>query len=627
MNQLSLLVPLVILLIGCGPQSVDEPINPEMEELAEVFDLDAFGSASPETIVVYDKLNFGNGYNSVTGREYFGVLNYEGAEASTEVMGRAVGNTGVVTMDILTSKETLKEALDLTVKVELDIKLFGVSSDNNFKADIYSETEFNDFQQNALLKAEYINEPKVLINPEVKEKWIQLAKEDPDEFMRTCGDMFVSRMYTGGNMYALFSLHSRDSYEKEQNSYFFNSVNSYMGNKLDVEVTSTQLNEQMSSVENISTEIFTAGGGNTPTKSALADFIEYANKFKTQVSADSMPIILFVELSPYESIAGFPKINFDKIRVGQKSFLDRCLEHYDKVARSIENAEFVKESKKYFEPSDIRYADSIFNELPDQITEVRSLIARCESDFNDCNFQELEVFEDFEIYEPQIDFQKLPGKAFPLPVEPSNDFTEVISNTGANGKILTIEGQLESRLTNNDVAVACKDVQFKSGRVIKHRLDHMPILNIYEYWELPYYMVRYVNPKNKVELRTFRWEGTPLKTEKNVGVEVKLVNNSAKLQWQFNGQSWKASERWIDIGIDVEKKLKYTRTPRFGKIRACNDEAPIAIISDLTQDAKLRESPAALAAETDNSQPPGKVFPELETKGGYYTYDYDENNE
>ncbi|NER13579.1 hypothetical protein GWK08_09035 [Leptobacterium flavescens] len=601
MNKVYLL--LILFAISCTPDKNRE------EDIAEAEPGNTL-IIDPSTRIVYDKLNFGNGYNSATGREYLGVLKYENVEKSTEIVAGAQGNSGYITMEILERKEDLKNSLDITLGMELDFKIYGVSSDNTLRGRVYKETEFNDFSQNAVIKAQYTNEPIVILNPEVKERLVALAKRNPDEFMRTCGDMFVSKVYTGGKLYALFSLHQRDTQEKEQNELFFESVNTYMGNKFSASVDSRAIQQSHSSTKNINTTVFTQGGGKTPNEASLDSFIAYANAFKEEVSADQRATVLYVELTPYEAIAGFPRIDFSKIRVVQNTFLERGFHIYNSLDESMSNALFVKEKSQYFDEKDVHAADSILVNLPDRITSIRDMIQSCRADFDNCELDSLNAFSDVEIFAPEIDFPELDGITTELSIDPSEDYIVVSENT-ADGKILNIEGRLESRAGVNKRA-SCKAVSFNSERnfytstkrFLRKKIDY------YKYSERPYYKIRYRATETGQVLKEFRWDGTPVKTEKNVIVEVKLVNPNAILQV-------KEGRKWKNIGKKKEGELGYTRSPRYTQIRSCENIRPFAVISK--PDAQPKQAGPLTAGNTGTIN---KQYPELKPKGNYMSYEF-----
>ena len=93
------------ILLSCNTNS--ERNNDSLAE--DTSKLKGLYKAAPSSKIVYDKLSFGNGYNSVTGKEHFGVMNYENATKSTEVIAGALGNSGIVTMEIVEDRESLKK--------------------------------------------------------------------------------------------------------------------------------------------------------------------------------------------------------------------------------------------------------------------------------------------------------------------------------------------------------------------------------------------------------------------------------------------------------------------------------------------------------------------------------------
>ncbi len=629
MKVLSLFLLLSILL-SCNNDSDrnDKSIVGDTSKLIGLY------TAAPPNKIVYDKLSFGNGYNSVTGREHFGVINYENAAQSTEVIAGALGNSGIVTLEIVEDRESLKKVLDINAKVDLGIKLGAFTSDNSAKVNIYRETNFSSFSKNAVLKAQYKNEPLVLLNPSIKQEWIKLAKKNPDEFMRTCGDMFVSRIYTGGSMYAIYSLHQRDDYEKEKNDFFLKSANKYMGQKLDVEVDVKDLTESKKDITNIKTSIITEGGAKTPDNTSLEAFVSYANAFKEQVGTDGRAIVLYVELSPYESIAGFPKdVDFNKIRIIQKEYLETTNEYFDLVGKSMSNAKFVKKNHLFFSKIDSINAEKEIPKLYSKIEKLRDLTRHCESDFNDCNLLALkEEFKGFIVFDPEMDFPDFKSIDVELPIVSGGDYVEVFPDTKEKGMLFSIQGTLESRLNKDNAIVNCKDVSFDSGRdkvysdILnikqyekafgkKHYKKYWSslVIDLYEYWERPYYMVKYSNPKTKEFLREFAWDGSDTLTEQNVRIEVKLVNPKSKFQLDYRKLS-KENGGWIDVNANFAKQYKLEPSEKFVSIRACENKVPIATIASITTDEN-----GVITTSTDTGNRPKAIL-----RDGHITYEFND---
>lgn len=590
----------------------------KVDDVIEAFVVDtSLPIESPKAKIVYDKLNFGNGYNSANGREYFGVLEYDGVDKSTEISANAKGNTGTIKMDILESKEQLKEAFKVTTKVDLDFKIYGFSSSNSFKNDLYEETEFNDFHQNAVITAEYTNEPLIIINPTVKDEWIELAKNNPDEFMRTCGDMFVSRIFTGGELYAFFSLESHDSSQKKENNTFFETTNSYYGNSLGGSVGIDKVTQSYNKTEKIKTKIFTRGGGSTPSSPTLDSFIKYAGEFKEQVAQDNRAMVLYVELTPYETIAGFPKVNFNKIRVDQTNFIDYGIEKYNELEESLSNAFFVKKETQYFNEYDIATADTIVNTFPEKINNIQVLLKNCESDFDQCNIKDLEAYDGFDVFAPVIDFPELKGIKKELPIEENGNYVKVLDYSENNGKFLTVNGMLESRPRANRASPKCYNPSFKADRKF---LKRTRFTDTYVYYEYPYYMVRYKDQSGNV-LQSFKWRGNPIKTEKNVTVEMKLVNTKTKLQYFHR-------KKWHSAGQAREKRVGFKSNTQFTGVRPCNDEVPQVVFANNLTDLEEAKKMKMAANNTQDIEPlKTKPFPKLVERNGYWGYDFDSDSE
>lgn len=621
MKVITLLSLLLLLLNSCQPPVENQPQEPEI--LSRQDSLLYRSSPDPDVvhptvIRVYDKLNFGNGYNSTTGEEYFGVLNFEGTQVSTELTANARGNRGSVTMEILESKDQLKESLNITAKADLDLKIFGVTSNNSLKVSTFQDTEFSEFQQNAVLKAHYVNEPLVLINPTVKEELVQLARSDPETFMRTCGDMFVSRIYTGGQLYALFSLNSRDTNEKKQNELFFQSANSYLGNSLTVSVDATKIQERISNVKNINTTVITEGGASTPQTTEIEDYIKYANQFKEQVSADQRAVILYVELSPYESIAGFPKLDFSKIRVRQRSYLQSCMALLNLIEEGKHNAEFVQENTDIFEDEDVAESLEVIAAYEDRTMLLRKLLADCEADPDYCHLRDLELFQGIEPFNPHIDLPEWEGEQTKLPLVADGNWVTVSANT-EDGKVLSIQGDLQVRLNVDD------DPDCHSGEYDPDRMVYGQELTYKAYWfwendqyqtvylnyTYPYYRVRYISKETGQVVKEFNWTG-PVNTEPNVEVQITLKNPVARLQYLAND--------YHNLGDKREEALGYTKGPRYPIIQSCDAALPpTAVIAVKGAEPVATKAPLQMAASTG----PGEERPQVVAgREGVYAYKY-----
>ncbi|WGK64491.1 hypothetical protein [Croceiramulus getboli] len=580
---------------------------------------------SPTVIQVYEKLNFGNGYNSTTGQEYFGVIDYQGAEESTEVSAGARGNTGQITIEMTESQEDLKNSLNISAEAALDFQLGAWSSKNKLKLSTLQETEFNDFSQHVIIKASYVNEPQVLIEPKVRDDLIRLAQRDPETFMRSCGDMFVSRIYTGGELYTLFSLHSRDSREQEKNNLFFSTANKYLGTTINAQVDVTTMNDAVNKTKNLNTTVITEGGGPTPKTLDLPSYLEYASTFKEDVSNDNRAVILYVELSPYESISGFPDIDFSKIRVVQKGMIENLSAILSMLEEDESNYEFVKANTDLFSEEDIEAGEEAHERYLNYRAVAQKMLADCRADPDACNVDELVVFNEFTPYKPHIDLPEWAGDATELPLTMDSGWVTVFDDTEATGKLLSLAGSMQIRRSINSNP-RCREAVYKRDRVVYRHVKTKrtgPFWNrrqhyatLYKQFIYPYYEVSYRSKKTGQELRRFIYT-TPILTESNVEVRMRLRNPLPVLQVFENGRYFTLPD-WLYEYVDFDPEVE------FPIIESCNQAEPLsAVVSDPGSKPKIRET-AQNGALTGSASVPRKQ-PEGSFKEGVYTIDYDDN--
>jgi len=573
----------------------------------------------PSVIRVYDKLNFGNGYNSTTGQEYFSVMDFEGTKLSSEIAANAKGNRGQVTMEIIESKEQLKTALNISAKADLNFKMGLWSSNNSLKLNTMRDTEFNSFSQHALLKASYANEPLVLIDPQMKQELIDLATRDPETFMRTCGDMFVSRIYTGGELYTLYSLNSRDSREKEQNELFFETTNEYLGNTLDVSVQASAMNQSVSNIKNINTTVITEGGFKTPTTTDMSSYIEYANAFKEQVSADNRAVILYVELSPYESLAGFPKIDFSKIRVLQRSVLDAASEALYAIEEDKNNADFVQEHPELFKTHHLIRSVAVKKRYEQQLRILQKIISDCQADPDYCSLSDLDFMANHEPFNPSFKFPEWEGERTKLPLETLKEWTLVFADTGKDGMLLSVQGELELRMNTADKP-HCRAAVGGRERVLisesetttgmwfwkkKHKYA------VYLRFDYPYYKVRYRSKETQKVLKEFVWK-EPIITEANVIVEMQYHNPHGLIELKHNGKTFiegTYGQAYYPIvqSCDAAKEISALIAPKNAKPKADVDSGGLMT--------------------TNKNTPASYKRPDGNFEGNYFQYDYNWDNE
>lgn len=526
-----------------------------------------------DKIYIYDKLNFGNGYNSVTQDEYLGVMNYQNIDESAEIIANATGNTGSINFQEITNSYQLKKSLNITTKIDLNVKFGGFSSKNSYKKNILEKTEFNKFNRVAIVTARYENNPYVLLNPSIKKKWIKLAKRNPDLFMKTCGDMFVSKIYTGGEINAVFNFKSTNQSAYKKVEEFFSSSNKYFGNKLSV--SQSRVKETFSKIGNTNKKIdvYSSGGANPIELSDFESFLGSIESFKADVSGKGSPTILYVELTPYENLPGFPSsMNFDKIRVNQRGFIETANYAYSKLKQSISNAGYIKENPKEFSEQDLIDAivtDSLSLEL---LYNLDDLILKCNNDFNKCRENSLNDYKNIVIFSREIKYPNLKETKRLNPelekwiavFETSNDHPNFL---------FRIEGKFEG----TNLITRKPEEKFPLYRKVHEQdLGYIGWNRYVRRYTNPFYEIRYKDISTGRIVRNFTWSGTPLKVRPNSIIEVRLVNYPSNYFYHYGRGRYRPS------------KPRGSRAPWYDSNTIANingDEnlAPLAILAPINQ--------------------------------------------
>lgn len=584
-------------------------------------------SPDPKVMRVYEKLNFGNGYNSSTGQEYFGVFDFDGVVKGAEISAGAKGNSGQITVDRVSTQEELKESLDISAKAELDFTLGEWSSQNELKVNVLNETEFNSFSDHILIKADYVNEPLVLIQPKVKPELIQLAKTDPETFMRTCGDMFVSRIYTGGELFAMYTMHTRNTREKEKVDIFFKTTNQYLGVKVNGELDINTLKTQQESTEQINTTVVSRGGGPTPRNLEASSFLNYASQFKEDVSADKRAVILYVEMSPYESIAGFPDIDFSKIRVDQRRVLEDAGHFLALVKEAKGNVAFVRKNAELFSDEDLARCDEEEKQALAYDGLLRKIINDCRTDPNSCFIEDLRLFDDYVGFNPDIELPEWEGEKTALPLATDQGWTTVFPNTENDALILSVQGDMEIRMNDKTTEVDCRQPTYKvDQRLFSYYNENDTFwkylfgggaryVPLYEEYTYPYYEVQYVSKETNRAVQTLNYTG-PLMPINDVEIRMRLVNPNTRLVVKKDDVYEPVSEEFVE-------KIGYKATPFYKNIRSCEMPLPVsAVVADADSTPIQEKRTPKMMTSGTQTEATAIDRPAVKLLDGVYQYDY-----
>ncbi|MDO8315895.1 MAG: hypothetical protein Q7T12_00030 [Flavobacterium sp.] len=546
--------------------------------------------ASVNPIIVNKKLTFGSGYNSSSGHEFFSVLNYQNTNESTEIISNANGSSGFTDLEIVDNKEKLRDVLDIDRSIEIKVSYLGAKASLNQKEKIYEETEVNKFNQIAITKAKYTNEPRVIINPSVRKELINLAKKSPEEFMLTAGDMFVSKIYTGGTLYGVFELNQRSISEIRKNEKFLKATASYLKNSVSYQTDIKKVKETFENTSKVKTLIITEGGKKpTPSTEGLEAFLQYTSDFKPDVTTDGgSPIVLYVQLEPYENISGFPKIDFSPIRVIQKGFLDKSQDIYDRIDKSISNAKFVTDIKNsvVFNQITIDSAKAKIIEYESNKTKLDFITNNARNDFRKLDTITLNKLNLIKIYEPEYDYSDRPyNETFVL--NATYEQQKLISdsgnpndNTNFSGKYLFIEGELGSTINGTTGTETPMSISYNWKYDFFKKISFG--IKTYVGFTQPYYQVifRDKDDSNKIVYNK-PWTGEPVAIYKNVSVEVNLINPDKMYYYMKRGTY---------VPLQYDNRYGFVKEPKYIYPRISN-KIPMAKIYDkLNQNGIINKS-------------------------------------
>ncbi|MFD2585561.1 hypothetical protein ACFSQJ_01390 [Croceitalea marina] len=479
-----------------------------------------------EPIIVFDKLSFGSGYNSSNAHEYFSVMEYSSIADNTEIISSATGNTGFVEIHKITKKDSLRKVLDITKNASIKAKFGKIGGGKaSYKERKFQETRIGELNEIAIVKAQYVNEPRIILNPKLKSSLLKLARTNPKEFMHTAGDMFVSKVYTGGTLYGVFNLNARHYYQKKKNELFVKASGSYLGISASGSIDIKKTQEAFNETSKLDVSYITEGGADSLGDINTIDgFLDGAKVFKKQVSiGQGHPVILYVQLEPYENIAGFPKIDFSPIRVVQKKMLEKCQQISYDIDESMANVLDVINNETYYSKEDVKKAREFKSLLP-QLE--KKLKIEYEKSLNNFEYKEEEVLNTISMNLP---FK--PSLIKPIPFYLSKKLKadagdqSIMNSSNTSGKFLFIDGKLAS-LERGKAKEELRDLKYQFNDRRHRATLSKPYPYIRDFY--PYYLVTFKDIASKNIISEIKYSGKEIEVPANVSIEIKLVNQNSQ---------------------------------------------------------------------------------------------------
>tara|TARA_R110002073_G_scaffold247619_3_gene410519 strand:+ start:3936 stop:5765 length:1830 start_codon:yes stop_codon:yes gene_type:complete len=542
--------------------------NSYLGKILKTIDDEVVGFDVPHEMVHYSDYSWGDALNSTTGKvTKKEILKYDGIEKSTEILN--TGSSGYGKMEIVESASDLSKTLNISKELELKIKYGVYDGKLNVKESFFKESKKSSFNQYAIYKAEFINEPKKLINYSLKDEIRQLSEADEVEFLNTYGDRFVSKRISGGTALAMFELQKTNNETEERNTLFINSTNKIYGQDLNFKFNKEETLILKDRLNILNTEFQVTGGDSIPTPIDFSAFIDLVKSFRKSVSESSgNPSTLYIISEPMETLLGVDSnIDFTHIRIRQKKYLELYDRMIDTLNLTKENCFFVQKYSNYFSEEDQVRSKELVNTIANLIAELRVDFVKCSNDFRNCSCSNLQN------YDIDITFSPIPIKEIPfetnykLPLK-QNEEVILLETTKDKPLYAIVNGFLSSKMYiyGGEAGPLLKDMSVtkivncyipgQSGYIDlgKHPYKSMGggVWDMPVRIKYPYYEFKSFNKQNGTEKVISPSENGQIELPMNSIIKVKLV---VPLYEQFG--SYLPSPKWVDAHPGANEFNKY----------------------------------------------------------------------
>lgn len=146
-------------------------------------------------------MRFGAGIDSLTEEvrglpiEYDGVSDADG------------GQVVRAELKLIESQENLMESMNLSISASVR---YGGSFSADAKFSMAQSNSVNRYSLYLLLTADVRNPPQHMLRPRLSEEAKRVYRNDPEQFRRIYGDVFIDEIYSGGDFYGLFVFETED---------------------------------------------------------------------------------------------------------------------------------------------------------------------------------------------------------------------------------------------------------------------------------------------------------------------------------------------------------------------------------------------------------------------------------
>jgi hypothetical protein len=365
------------------------------------------------------EMKFGYGVNSATGKEMGPALVYSGFSDTELTAG--TGQIVPVTATIVTNLNDLMKQTQTTASANGKVSYGAFKASAKAGISNFKSLKLTSYSQYLLLQVSVINAPTTIKNRQLTEEAKKLALENPDGFLTSFGDEFVTSQVFGGELYVLFEFNSTSREEKEKATRAIRATASYFSAKATGSYTKERVTELLKQTTEKKVTIIKNGGLAPVPEFDIDVIVAYARNFNAEILAN--PILLSTKTKPFrdEFRTATEKVGFVKIQ-NQRNKLDELFELQNKIQQNVNNAQYVIENIDLFEMETIKselnkyVANKSFvsvekkdiNQSKEMIEEyiiegnkririLNSELEKCEQNFTECDYDTSQIkFPNFE---------------------------------------------------------------------------------------------------------------------------------------------------------------------------------------------------------------------------------------
>ena len=331
-----------------------------------------------------DVLYAGQGYNSNTGQRMDAIVVDTPLVTVLHSLTENYGQEVYLSLKLVNSYEELRTSLSVDVSASLEMGAFKGSSE----VKMLNDQSFNSFSTFLLMNLQVIN-PTLGLNPQnykLTQKAVNLLN-NPDNFVRSFGNQFVSSLETGGSLYILFEYKSSSASEKKALTVKLSAqVKQLFGRaKLDAEIKNTFEKIEWSNSLNVTF----AGTGVCGKLPALDkdSLVEYMRNFPDMVIPIKCPSVTGVSKTANSVLAEITNKDMFNVFINERHFLQDCVYKNDSLATLFGNIKYVENYPDEFDNIDIAALINLKSDIVSKERQIQRMAQDCADNIQLCDAQ------------------------------------------------------------------------------------------------------------------------------------------------------------------------------------------------------------------------------------------------